>query len=112
MPRSARIAADPGWLPEVATSRMSSWRDLEPAEDPAGQACDDVDDVAFMDGLGDVGPAEGDPVQHVPVAPQRQLAVAAGRRPDAGDGQARTATSGSGLPGPHGASPANSRNRA
>ena len=71
----------------VATSRISSWSDLEAAERPADEPRDDVEPVALVDDLGEVGPAEGDPVEHVALAAQGQLAVAAVRGADAGHGQ-------------------------
>ena len=67
---------------------MSSWSDSKPPNVPARQPGDDVEAVALVDDLGDVRPAEGDAVEHVAVAAQGQLAVAAGRGPDAGHGQA------------------------
>ena len=49
---------------------------FEAAEAPAGQARDDVEPVALVDGLGDVRPTERDPVEDVALAPERQLACA------------------------------------
>ena len=59
-----------------------------PPNVPADQPGDDVEPVALVDDLGEVGPAERDPVEDVQVAAQRELAVAAVRGPDPGDGQA------------------------
>ena len=68
-------------------------------------AGDDVEPVALADDLGDVRPTERDAVEHVELAAERELAC--GRRLAARTRvtvRPRTATSGSALPGPHGAS--------
>ena len=54
---------------------------LEPAERAAGEPRDDVDPVALVHELRRCRPPEGDPVEDVAIAPQRQRRVVrAGRR--------------------------------
>ena len=60
---------------------------LEAAERAADEPADDVDPVALGDGRGQVGPAEGDPVEHVELALERQLGVPARRLAAASHGQ-------------------------
>ena len=84
---------------------------LEAAEDPAHEAGDDVDPVALVEQLAQVGALEGDAVEDVGVTSKDELGVAAGGCPDPGTVSPRMATSGSGLPGPYGASRARSRRR-
>ena len=83
---------------------------LEAAERATRQAGDDVDAVALVDRLGEVRPAEGDAVEDVEPAAEGQLAVAAAGGPRTRvTVSPRTATSGSGLPMPHGARRGRSR---
>ena len=77
-----------GWLPDVRDVADLELERLEAAEPPARQAGDDVDPVAFVDGLGEVGAAERDAVEHVALAAEGELAVAAGGGADAGHGEA------------------------
>src|SRR3954465_11737863 len=72
---------------------------FEATERPAGQARHDVEAVAFVDDLGDVGSTERDAIEDVQPAAARQLAMPAGRGPDPGNGQAEDRDEGIGVPG-------------
>ena len=81
-PGSAPVDADVGARGrDVADLELERF---EAAEPPAREAGDDVEPIAFLDGLGDVGSSERDPVEHVALALEGQLAVAAGGGSDAG----------------------------
>ena len=80
--RRREHAAASGWAPLARRVADLELERLEPAERAAGQARDDVDDVALLDERSDVEPPEGDPVEHVPFASQGQRRVV-GRRPGA-----------------------------
>ena len=99
-----RVRAGDGDVADLELER------LEAAEGAARQPCHDVEPVALADGLGEVGPAERDAVEDVPVGGLSTSCVwpplAARTRPTVSP---RTATSGSGLPVPHGARRASSR---
>src|SRR5258708_2223259 len=76
------MEAAAGHIPGVQLERLVA------AEGPAGQAGDDVDHIAFMDGLGEVGPPERNAIEHVEAPAKGQLGVAAGGGSDADHGQA------------------------
>ena len=73
------MAARGGHVPDVELERF------EAAERAARETRHDVEPIALVDDLGDVRAAEGDPVEHVQVPPQRQLAVSAVRGADPRD---------------------------
>jgi len=60
---------------------------LDAAEAAAGEAGDDVDAIALRDLAGELGPAEGDPVEDVEAPLEDELAVAAGGLTGPGHGQ-------------------------
>src|SRR2546427_41889 len=62
---------------------------LETGELPAHDPCDDVDHIAGNDGLGEVRTPEGDPVEDISIAPERQGRVIRAGDPDARDGEAQ-----------------------
>ena len=72
----------------MATSRISSWSDSKPPNVRLVEPADDVDPVALADGRREVRPAEGDPVEDVEPALERQLGVPARGLAAAGHGQA------------------------
>ena len=72
---------------------------FEATEHPARQASDDVEPVAFVDGLGDIGPAEGDAIEHVPFATKGQLAMAAAGGSNTSHGKPEDGDEGIGVPG-------------
>ena len=72
---------------------------LESAEAAAHQVRGDVDPVALVDGIDEVAATEGDPVEHVDLAAQRELGMATGGRPDPRHGEAMDADDRVGIPG-------------
>ena len=86
-PCPSRMPAASAWLPGRGDIADVELERFEATEMAAGQAGDDVEPIALANDLGDVGPPERDPVEHVPLPAQGQLAVPAGGRPDPGHGQ-------------------------
>src|SRR4051794_5716343 len=94
---SRRAPRESGRSRDVADLELERFK---ATERPAHQSRDHVDAVAFVDGLGDVGPTERDPVEDVAVALERQLAMAAGGSADTCHGEAEDGDQRVRVPGP------------
>jgi len=69
-------------IPDVELERLVA------AERPAAEAGNDVDQIALVDGLGEVGPPERYAIEHVEAPAKGELGVAAGGGSNADHGQA------------------------